>query len=49
MDFVSRFKSFYRQPFNAQGSAGSWFLMVGFLMICAIAWSMILAALKRTV
>lgn len=47
MDFVSRFKSFYRQPYTASMSAGGWFLMVGFLMLCAIAWSMVLAALKR--
>lgn len=46
-DFLSRFKAFYAKPYSADMSAGGWFLMVGFLLMCAVGWVMILGAMKR--
>ena len=48
-DFLSRFKAFYAKPYQADMSAGGWFLMVGFLLVCAMAWALMLNNFKRAV
>ena len=36
------FQNWWKQPFNAQASAGSWFLFTGFILIVIFLWTRIL-------
>ena len=36
------FMQWWKSPFNAQASAGSWFLFTGFILITVFLWTRIL-------
>lgn len=36
------FANFWKQPFQASGSAGNWFLFIGLLLVIIFAWTRIL-------
>lgn len=41
-DILDRFDRWWKQPFNAQGSAMTWVLFVGLLIIAAFLWQTVL-------
>lgn len=40
---LASFKKWQNQPFAADQSALDWFLFMGFLLVCAAAWHIILS------
>jgi hypothetical protein len=41
-DLLSSVQNWWKQPFNANGSVGTWFLFLGLVIVITFAWSMIL-------
>lgn len=41
-NFAAMVQKWWAQPFNAQGSVGTWFLFFGLVIVILIAWQKIL-------